>query len=216
MSATQTETQTSRNPDLVARLGFDPDALCAKYREERDKRLREYAAGRALAREALERFFGVRGFDLLNGEDRAPIWPDGIAGSLSHCDTRAWVALVDASWGTIGVDGEHRAELPRHLWEHTMLPEEIADLDARSPEERGLAALARFSAKEALYKAQYPRSRTFMGFYALCVALEGADALRCTFQETVGPFAQGFVAEGRWRASETGELLSAVWIPRGA
>ncbi|MBX3706722.1 MAG: NAD(P)/FAD-dependent oxidoreductase [Pseudomonadales bacterium] len=41
MSPTQTEAQTSTNPELATRLGFDPDALRAKYRAERDKRLRE-------------------------------------------------------------------------------------------------------------------------------------------------------------------------------
>jgi 4'-phosphopantetheinyl transferase EntD len=37
-----------------------------------EKRRREFATARALAREGLERFFGVRGFDLLNAEDRSP------------------------------------------------------------------------------------------------------------------------------------------------
>ena len=72
------------------------------------------------------RFFGIEGFDLVNAEDRSPIWPAGIAGSLSHCDTRAWVALVDRSAGTVGIDGEHREALKPELWRHTMLPEEIA------------------------------------------------------------------------------------------
>ena len=178
----------------------------------RDKRLREYATGRALVREGLARFFGIEGFDLVNAEDRSPIWPAGIAGSLSHCDTRAWVALVDRSAGTVGIDGEHREALKPELWRHTMLPEEIAALEALDPSIRGLRALALFSAKEALYKAQYPRSGQFMGFQALHVSVD-ESRVRCTFQEDVGPFARGFVAEGRWRRTETGELLTGVWIP---
>lgn len=197
----------------------DVAALSPREREAtarmRDKRLKEYATGRALAREGLARFFGVRGFDLVNAEDRSPIWPEGIAGSLSHCDTRAWVALAPRALGTIGIDGEHRAGLKPELWRHTMLDEEIAALEALDGSIREVHALALFSAKEALYKAQHPRSRTFMGFHALHVALDG-DRVRCTFQEEVGPFPAGFVAHGRWRLTEGGELLTAVWIPEPA
>lgn len=192
----------------VARLSPREAAATTRMRE---KRLREYATGRALAREGLARFFGVRDFDLLNAEDRSPIWPERVAGSLSHCDTRAWIALVERSWGTVGIDGEHRAELKRDLWRHTMLPEEIEALDALDDSIRGRHALALFSAKEALYKAQYPRSGQFMGFHALHVALD-EDRLICTFQQDVGPFERGFVARGRWRVTDEGELLTAVWI----
>ncbi len=177
----------------------------------REKRRREYASGRALARDGLERFFGLREFDLLNAEDRAPIWPKGIAGSLSHCDTRAWVALVDRRRGTVGIDGEHRTELKRDLWHLTMLDAEIEALEATDEAIRGQRALVMFSAKEALYKAQYPRSREFMGFMALHVAVE-EDELICTFQKAVGPYPKGFVARGRWCITEAGEVLTGVQI----
>lgn len=176
------------------------------------KRRREFATARSLAREGFERLFGVRGFDLLNDEDRAPIWPEGIAGSISHCDTRAWVALVDAAWGTIGIDGEHRDVLGRDLWRMTMLETEVAFLDSLDEPIRGRRALAMFSAKESLYKAQYPRSGEFMGFMALRVEIDEDGALRCIFEKDVGPFAKGFVAHGRWL--DAGEIVTAVQIPR--
>lgn len=94
------------------------------------KRRREFATARALAREGLERFFELRDFDLLNDRNRAPIWPKGISGSLSHSSTRAWVALVDATYGTVGIDGENRDRLERSLWHLTMRDEEIAYLEA--------------------------------------------------------------------------------------
>jgi enterobactin synthetase component D / holo-[acyl-carrier protein] synthase len=156
-----------------------------------DKRRREFATARALAREGFERFFDVRGFDLLNAEDRSPIWPRGIEGSISHSDTRAWVALVDATFGTIGIDGEGRDELKRDL--------------------RGRRALTLFSAKEALYKAQYPRSGLFMSYTSLRVDLGEAGLLTCTFQEAVDGFSKGFVVHGRWL--DENELVTAVWIP---
>lgn len=191
------------------------DAEAAAIPRARDKRRREYATGRMLAREGLERHFGVRDFDLLDGEDRAPIWPEGVAGSISHCDTRAWVALAPREYGTVGIDGEHRRELKRELWRHTMLPREIEALEALDASVRGRRALAQFSAKEALYKAQYPRSERFMGFMALHVAIEG-ERVVCTFEERVDPYPVGFVAHGRWRITDSGEVLTAVWIPESS
>lgn len=182
-----------------------------------DKRRREFATARALARGALAEL-GVEGFDLLNGPDRAPIWPEGIAGSISHCDTCAFVAVGHRdSIGTIGIDVEHRTILKRQLWRMTMRDEEVAWLDARPQAERGWLALAIFSAKEALYKAQYPRSEEYMGFMALRVELEPEGphhgGVRCVFQEEVGPFPHGFVAHGRYGRLDSGEVVSAVRVP---
>jgi 4'-phosphopantetheinyl transferase EntD len=175
------------------------------------KRRREFAAARALAREGLERFFGLRGFDLLNAEDRSPIWPREVAGSISHSHTRAWVALVDAAYGTIGIDGEDRDELEHGLWRLTLRNEEQAYLETLGPSVRGRRALTLFSAKEALYKAQYPRSRSFMGFQALQVELGKDRTLRCTFRETIGPFPEGYTASGRWLDADG--IVTAVWMP---
>ena len=176
------------------------------------KRQREYATARDLARGAL-RELGVDAFDLLNGDDRAPIWPAGIVGSISHCDTRAFVALGRAAEvGSVGIDVEHRTELKRDLWRMTLLPEEIAWLNTQASAGRGRLALAMFTAKEALYKAQYPRSTEYMGFMALRVELRGRELI-CTFQSEVGPFEKGFVARGRFVEVPSGELVAGVRIP---
>src|SRR3569623_1114660 len=47
------------------------------------KRRVEFAAGRACARRALTRL-GIRDFVLKNGAARAPRWPRGVVGSISH------------------------------------------------------------------------------------------------------------------------------------
>jgi len=176
-----------------------------------EKRRREFATARVLAREGLERFFGVRGFDLLNAPDRAPAWPGGIAGSIAHSHTRAWVALVDSAFGTVGIDGEDRDELGRNLWHLTLRDEEVASLETLDASRRGRCALAIFSAKEALYKAQYPRSGSFMEYKALRVELDHAGLLRGTFQQAIGPFPKGFVVHGRWLDGDS--LVTAIWIP---
>lgn len=184
------------------------------------KRQREFATARALAREALAAL-GISGFDLVNGDDRCPIWPEGVSGSVSHSDTRAVVAVARlGEAGTVGVDVEHRAVLDRRLWRMTLLPEEAAYLGGL-PEPQALSlALVIFSFKEALYKAQYPRSREYMGFSALRVELE-PDATapldrgraRCVFRRDVGPFSLGFAALGRYGRASSGEVVSGVRIP---
>ncbi|GAB4214450.1 MAG: hypothetical protein OHK0013_39130 [Sandaracinaceae bacterium] len=190
-----------------------------------DKRKREFATGRRLARAALAAL-GHGEAELLNGPDRAPRWPEGIHGSISHCDRRAVVAVTRAEHGTVGVDVEHRDELKRELWKTVFLPREIADLEARfDATMRGRMALVLFSAKESLYKAQYPRTKTYMGFHELHVALEPesseSGALVCTFQNDVGPdavhgrFVRGHVVRGRYHleAFTSGEIVTSVFIP---
>jgi 4'-phosphopantetheinyl transferase EntD len=191
-----------------------------------DKRKREFATARVLAREALARL-GHERAEILWDEKRAPLWPPGITGSISHCDTRAVVAIARRDRvGTVGVDVEHREGLRRDLWKTVFLEREVAALDAAfaGQAERARMALALFSAKEALYKAQYPWSSTFMGFHELEVALEpelgapGRGSVVCTFQNDVGPFARGTIARGRYRldAFTGGEVVTAIRIERPA
>lgn len=181
-----------------------------------EKRRGEFATARALARHGL-RELGIVGHDLLNGSDRAPIWPDGVTGSVSHCDTRALVAVADRRVGTVGVDIEHREGFRTALWSRVFLPEEISALERHPSAERPRLALAVFCLKEALYKAQYPRSERYMGFHELSVELIDASSVgggaRCVFQGPVGPFAKGFEAEGRFVRLASGETAAGVRIP---
>lgn len=183
-----------------------------------DKRKREFATGRALARAGLARI-GAAEVEIPTAADRAPVWPDGIAGSISHCDTRAVVAVSRRALGTVGVDVEHRSELKRELWKSVFTEREIHALETRwSDAARGRIALVHFSAKESLYKAQYPWTTTFMGFHELEVDVEPESESRgvliCTFQNDVGRFARGSVERGRYdlRAFETDEIVTAVEI----
>ena len=92
-----------------------------------DKRKREFATSRALARAGLSRL-GHGRVEIPSAPDRAPVWPAGFAGSISHCDTRAVVAVQRRSVGTIGVDVEHRTELKHSIWESVFLPTELERL----------------------------------------------------------------------------------------
>ncbi len=181
------------------------------------KRRVEFASARRLARAALAHF-GLGRVEIPSAEDRAPIWPEGFSGSLSHSDTRAFAAVGRRDRvGTIGVDAEDRRELPRELWDRILVPQELDQLSTWPPDEQGRIALVVFSLKEAFYKAQYPRSSTFMDFPDVRVELGtpkgGARAgrLDCVFQRSVGPFRAGTIVPGRFRWA-TSTLVTTAQI----
>src|SRR4051794_33065331 len=66
----------------------------------------EYAAARECARSALRRL-GVPEAAVPAGPDRAPMWPTGIVGSMTHVDGYRAAAVGRAgSWTGIGIDAE--------------------------------------------------------------------------------------------------------------
>lgn len=208
---------------------LDDDAIAGLWPREREavahavgKRQRELATGRALARAALARL-GVAACEIPSGADRAPVWPEGIAGSITHSDVRAIVALgARAEIGSIGIDLEEGPVLAEELWRPILLADERERLEREPEEGRGRSALIVFAAKEALYKAQHPISRRFMGFHELSVELvpegEMRGALRCTFRADVPPFARGTIAHGVYRVGALGghEVVVGVRIPPDA
>lgn len=138
-----------------------------------DKRRLEFTAGRTAARSALAQI-GVAPGPIPCGPDRAPVWPAGVAASITHT---AGIALAVAADGAriagLGVDLEPERELPPELARRIAAPSEIAALNAPLR----LAALRLFSLKEAAFKAQYPISGRVIDFDA---ARFGPDGLRLT------------------------------------
>jgi 4'-phosphopantetheinyl transferase EntD len=166
-------------------------------------RLREFSAGRHAARQALASL-GQPVKPIPQADDRAPVWPQGVTGSITH-NRNACLAAVSADRG-IGLDLEEETALEQDLWSTILLPEEQAW--AVSQPDPGLAAKLIFSAKEAAYKAQYPVSRTLFGFETLHLRVAGAR-FTATFQHTVGPFESGHVLNGTIAHAE-GLILTAV------
>jgi 4'-phosphopantetheinyl transferase EntD len=116
------------------------------------QRQREFAAGRGCARAALARF-GAHGVVLPVGPDRAPLWPAGFVGSISH-SRRLCVAAVarNAAVASIGIDVEDETRLEPELWDWICTDGERRWLRRQPFEHRGRAACVLFSAKEATYK----------------------------------------------------------------
>lgn len=131
-------------------------------------RRREFSWGRVAARRALAEI-GVVASALLPDTDRVPDWPRGIAGSISHsgCICGAAVARGPVS---LGLDIETGEMLNRDLWEEVLTQNELAQLSALPAENRPTAALMRFTAKEAVFKAHFPVHRRMFGFLDVEVA----------------------------------------------
>jgi 4'-phosphopantetheinyl transferase EntD len=159
------------DPDLIeARAGLFPQEA-EQVERAVESRQKQYTAGRILARRAWGEI-GVGPLPLLNDERRVPIWPEGLVGSITH--TRGWCAAAVARAADVtglGVDVEAASPLEHGLWERVCRPEERAFLDAQPAAERGLLAKVVFSAKESIYKALYPRIRTFLDFQGMSVQL---------------------------------------------
>ena len=116
------------------------------------KRRDEFTLGRLCARDALARL-GIRNFPLLMGPNREPRWPPGVAGSITHCEGFCGVAVARAPIRAIGIDAETRAPLPAEIVQLVFTPDERRRLTGYlHPEAPKLI----FSAKESVYKCQFP------------------------------------------------------------
>lgn len=129
------------------------------------RRQREFAAGRQCAREAL---LALRGeaTPISAGADRAPVWPAGVVGSITHNDTFCAAAVAhDTSMAGLGIDIDSVARFDRPLERTICTPGEISRwLEPLAQAQRQACLAALFGAKEAFYKAQYSVSRAWLGF----------------------------------------------------
>ncbi len=154
---------------LVA-VNFDPEALRdedfartgiampANLQRAVAKRKAEYLAGRLCAREALQQATGV-GAIPGTGEDRAPQWPAGSVGSITHSDGRAAAIVGRASrYASVGLDMEWVMADERAVkLAGQILTDGEQKRFARALKERpGESLTLAFSLKESLFKALYP------------------------------------------------------------
>ncbi len=178
------------------------------------KRVAEFRAGRVLARRLLAKLEAPQG-PLLSGPDRAPLWPVGFCGSLSHCDDICVAAVARRSQvEAVGIDVEPYRPLEEPLWDVICRPEEIHNhqrihSDYRGP---GLGARFAFSAKEAVYKALNRYTERELEFHDVSIQVDG-DFFRVV-DETAG-LDSGLVERlvCRWTLVEERWLVTTVILP---
>jgi 4'-phosphopantetheinyl transferase EntD len=176
---------TVENPAVVsARLQalFPPGTLAAELREAGDPvllypeeavhlgnavavRRQQFAAGRLCARRVLAEF-GIHHFPLKAAEDRQPLWPENLVGSITHTDGfGAAVAADKGSLAAVGIDSEVAGRVTLKLWGSICTPGEIRWLQTLPESQRTAAATLIFAAKEAFYKCQYPLVGEWLNFH---------------------------------------------------
>lgn len=103
---------------------------------------------------------------ILQNNHRAPLWPQGIVGSISHTDDLAVAAVANIQQcAGIGIDiedCERRVEwdVARRICD----PQELSWVTG-SDEDRWQRFFALFSAKETVFKAFFPLHHVFLDFH---------------------------------------------------
>ncbi|MGO9454312.1 MAG: 4'-phosphopantetheinyl transferase family protein [Candidatus Binataceae bacterium] len=139
------------------------------------KRQNEFAAGREAAHRAMSRL-GVPAVPLLAGAERAPLWPAGVVGSISHTRRIAIAAVAsEADLYGLGVDVEEDEPLVAATVRQICGSVERAHLVRWSAESGVDAAKLIFSAKEAFYKSYYPKWRQFLDFLDVVIILRPSE-----------------------------------------
>jgi 4'-phosphopantetheinyl transferase EntD len=212
-------TQTERRDTLIQPLFgahcFTEEAVPALmdaelFAEERafisravPKRRAEFGTARVCARRALARM-GIAPLALVPEDDRAPRWPTGTVGSISH--THGYCAVVvtqSAHYVSVGLDVEQDRELAPDLLAMICTAREREILATRPQD-----ALLYFAAKEAFYKCQYPLTKTFLDFQDVELDVDFAGG---TFRSRV---LKRLEARPRWLDHMPGRFIrsSGLWL----
>jgi len=122
------------------------------------KRQAEFLAGRLCARAALQQLDQLDCVPAI-GDDRAPVWPGHISGSITHSTGHA-AAIVGhkAQWRGLGMDLENllSSERAERLAGEILTPDELQRMALGPREQVALLVTLTFSVKESLFKALYP------------------------------------------------------------
>ncbi len=151
-----------------------------------------------------------------------PRWPDGLVGSMTHCDGYCAAALSAPPTSSPSASTPNRTgRSPEGVGPSVFLPAELTRLDqlaARYPAVHWDRLL--LSAKESVYKAWFPLTRKWLDFSEADITLrpdpegEQSGALRAVLL-VPGPSVGGRplqVFEGRWVVRE-GVVATSVVIP---
>jgi 4'-phosphopantetheinyl transferase EntD len=170
------------------------------------KRRNEFITVRYCARLALGEL-GVPPVPILKGDKGEPCWPDGVVGSLTHCDgyRGAAVGRHDAV-RSVGIDAEPHDVLPHGVLDAISLPAERAEISALPGGLHWDRIL--FCAKEATYKAWYPVTQRWLGFEDAHIVFDVDDGA------TTGGFESAILIDPAARSGPPLTTLRGRWSVR--
>jgi 4'-phosphopantetheinyl transferase EntD len=199
---------------LVADLPPDPlhpdEEAYLAARGMRGRREDDFRRGRTCARRALNGL-GLAALPILPSSGRDPIWPSGVVGSITHAEglAAAAVAMGDQILG-LGLDAERLDRAGADLVPLIASAEEALLWSSAWGGRDWLTAL--FSAKEAVFKATFPRTRQFLEFHDV-VLTPTIDGQGFSAASGPGPTKSPALAHltGRVVFQETHVVTSAWW-----
>jgi len=124
-------------------------------------RKKEFAAGREIALIALAKI-GFHESSLPVSQQRFPVWPNGVVGSISHTSTMVGVAVAPRShYSSIGFDLEIEGAVDPELCSVI-----LSESEKQAADESPAADFATtiFGCKEAVYKAVNPITSEYFDF----------------------------------------------------
>lgn len=154
------------------------------------QRRRTFAMGRLAAHRAIEALGHGSIAPVRRNDDGSPDWPSGLIGSISHTADLAVAAVAEERHaGGLGVDIEDVWRTPVNHSGH------IEGLVADAMERAWIAGdrsrlILLFSAKEAIFKALYPRHRAFFGFEAAHLE-RSSEGFIATLRAALGHWSAG-------------------------
>lgn len=178
----------------------------------RPSRRAEFATGRMCARRAMERL-GVPPTAIPVAQDRSPIWPPGIVGTITHCARLTAAAVGHRSNADgLGLDAEPDQRLETEEVRIICSRDENAWLRAHAADAVNWP-LAIFCAKEALHKAVHPVTRVMLDFHDVSVTFD-AFLVRFSLLSSKDRDIQQTVARVQGRIAFTeGLVLAAAVLP---
>ena len=179
------------------------------------KRQAEFLAGRICARAALQELEGLTIVPAI-GEDRAPVWPAHISGSITHSTGRAAAIVAQKRhWRGLGMDLENllNPERAQRLAGEILTPPELQRMSAGRRDQLALLVTLTFSVKESLFKALYPivRQRFYFEHAELLEWTEAGQVRLRLLTDLSSEWRNGTELDAQFGVKE-GQLLSLVSI----
>lgn len=148
-----------------------PDSL----RSAVSKRQAEFLAGRYLAKIILTQM-SLPQVEIAIGHNRAPVWPEGVIGTISHHQNKAICAIQHSSGAGDGIGIDTERLIANDMVEgmcSTIICSRENALIMTLPGSQALWLTVIFSAKESLFKALYRQVQRYFDFLdAEVIAIE--------------------------------------------
>ena len=150
------------------------------------------------------------------GDGGEPWWSGDVVGSISHSEACTVAVVAPATtFAGLGVDIELDVPVSSLFTRRVCSEGELASLveQGKKPEDWALVV---FSAKEAVYKLQFPYSKEVIGLRRVEIELQQDERFVATFRDELPPFERGFQLQGRVRRQHGIIVTSTSLTPAAA